>query len=389
MQLHSTYHAEEHAMTNYRWTSAITVALGVGFASFCSSMVLAQTQAVPDSIANNDSIFIDATTFKILPGKANGDASKQIEKLGARELGPGTLIFRSGGKLYIVDTPLITLAKSADQNSNSLDVDEERPNRIRIEYVPPKNPEHQKLYELIKERRVLETLQEIFSPFRLPADILIKTVGCDGVSNAWYQRTGRKPIISLCYEYIQEIMNGMPKDTTPSGLTPADVVLAQIFYAALHELGHAAFDAYDVPVFGREEDAADQFATYMMLQFGKDRARKLVAGAVYSYSAYIKDAKNKPNVAMPLLAFSSNHGSPEERFYNMLCIAYGSDQQYYADLVTNEYLPRGRAQGCRYEYQVLAYAVKHEIRPHVDQEMARKVLDTTWMARAESRPMAK
>src|SRR5215472_3886075 len=58
---------------------------------------------------------------------------------------------------------------------------EERPNRIRIEYVPPTNPAHQKLYEFIRERQVLETVQKIFSPFRLPLEVTIKTIGCDGV----------------------------------------------------------------------------------------------------------------------------------------------------------------------------------------------------------------
>ena len=34
--------------------------------------------------------------------------------------------------------------------------DEARPNRIHIEYVPPKSPENQRLYDALKERRALE-----------------------------------------------------------------------------------------------------------------------------------------------------------------------------------------------------------------------------------------
>jgi hypothetical protein len=56
--------------------------------------------------------------------------------------------------------------------------------RISVEYEPPKNPAHQPLYEMLKERRVLEKLQDIFSPFQLPIELTFKTVGCDGVSNA-------------------------------------------------------------------------------------------------------------------------------------------------------------------------------------------------------------
>src|SRR5262249_55217273 len=41
--------------------------------------------------------------FKVMPGKGKGDVATQIKSLGARELGPGAIVFRSGEKLYIVD----------------------------------------------------------------------------------------------------------------------------------------------------------------------------------------------------------------------------------------------------------------------------------------------
>ena len=60
-------------------------------------------------------------------------------------------------------------------------------NRMVVEYVPPTNPAHQALYQRLMERRVLEKLQEVFCPFRVPMETKLRTVGCDGVSNAWYQ----------------------------------------------------------------------------------------------------------------------------------------------------------------------------------------------------------
>ena len=67
---------------------------------------------------------------------------------------------------------------------SALAAPETAPQRIRIEYVQPQNPAHQPLYEALQRRRVLETLQEIFGPFRLPTDLTIKTTGCNGQSNA-------------------------------------------------------------------------------------------------------------------------------------------------------------------------------------------------------------
>jgi hypothetical protein len=43
-------------------------------------------------------------------------------------------------------------------------------NAIEVAYVPPKNPRHQPIYERLKERRALERLQLLLSPFSLPAN---------------------------------------------------------------------------------------------------------------------------------------------------------------------------------------------------------------------------
>ncbi len=377
-------------MTRFRWRSAISIAAVAGFAACCwrpaaaqapTPQGEAQTTALTSQsaktqstmgIANNDGVFVDAKTFKIISGKTTTDTVKLIDDLGAKELGPGSLIFRAGDKLYMVGTPL-----AIDNNPE----DEPRSNRIRIEYVPPTNPKHQHLYEMVAhDRRPLETVQQLFSPLRLPVDLSIKAVGCDGASNAWYERQGRNPTVKICYEYMQEIMDMMPKMTTETGIEPDDAVIGQFFYAVSHELGHALFDIFDVPVFGREEDAADQFAAYTMLQFNPERARRLMRGAAYAYVAFIEAGKKKATVEVPLKDFSSNHGTPEERFYNLLCIAYGSDRMRFAYLVEKEFLPETRAKNCKYEYQVLAYAVHHEISPHVDQRLKEAVFATTWFA---------
>src|SRR5262245_23598538 len=243
--------------------------------------------------------------------------------------------------------------------------------RIRVEYVPPSNPAHQAVYDLLVQRRALEKFQEIFSPFRLPIELTLKTLGCDGVANAYYQR----PELKICYEYLERILRNMPTETTEAGITQVDAVLGQFFYVVTHEMGHAVFDLYDVPLFGRPEDAADQFATYMMLQFGKNEARRLIGGAAFSF----KDLVHHSQVAMPLEAFSSTHGAPAQRFYNLLCTAYGADSNLFADVVEKGYLPAKRAATCRAEYREVAFAFKQLIAPHLDEELMKQVLHRAWL----------
>jgi hypothetical protein len=250
--------------------------------------------------------------------------------------------------------------------------DDARPDRIRIEYAPPRNSDHQDLYELLKQRRALESLQQIFNPIRLPGDLTLRTVGCDGVSNAWYQQS----VVSVCYEYLREIQEMAPQDTTASGITPSDAMLGQFFYVFAHEFGHAIYDLLPIPVLGTEEDAADYFSAYMMLMFGQDQARRLIIGAGYAYSRYLAN----PRVTIPLVAFSGSHSPPAQRFFNLMCLAYGSDSTgVFADLVDMGYLTPTRAPRCRREFNRLSFAFRELIVPHMDKERARQVLDTKWL----------
>ena len=119
-----------------------------------------------------------------------------------------------------------------------------RADRIQIAYVPPKNPDHEPLFRLMKERRVLEKFKEFLSPLRLPRALRLKFEGCDGESNAWYDDDA----ITVCYEYIDDIFRNAPRETTPAGVTRADAILGPTLEVFLHEVGHAVFDYLNVPV---------------------------------------------------------------------------------------------------------------------------------------------
>ena len=244
-------------------------------------------------------------------------------------------------------------------------------NRIRIEYVAPKNPEHQPIYDMLKQKQALEKLQEIFGAFKLPTELTLRTIGCDGISNAWYQNG----VISVCYEYLDHIRKTMPKAMDKSGVTPADAIAGQFFYAFAHEMGHAAFDLLDVPNLGPLEDAADRFATYIILQFGPDDAQKLIKGAAYAYRPYVEN----PKLSVPLVVFSDAHSPPPQRFFNLLCMAYGANSRLFGEFVTKNYLPKQRAKQCQREYGELTYAFKKLISPHIDQEIAKRVMQRQWL----------
>jgi len=291
----------------------------------------------------------------------------------------------SGEAIRLADAP----AQESPAGEQAAPAAPEELDRIHIEYVPPKKPSHQRTYEAIKSRRVLERLKEIFSPFRLPEDLYIKTLDCDGKPNTYFDREEDRPTVKLCYEYLKAIHDKMPKKSTSAGIAPAEVLVGQFLFAAAHELGHALFDIYNIPIFGRQEDAADQFATYFILQFGGERARRLILGAAYSYTGFVKQLTGNPKVTLPLAAFSSDHGQPEQRYYNLICISYGYDPKVFAEAADQKYLPSARAKVCELEYQNLRYAVKTLMNPHIDPALAQKVIDAGFAPAPTPPPPAK
>src|SRR5262249_12725229 len=109
------------------------LAITIGLASTVSTIAMAQEPKVIGSLANNDGIFIDGRTFIIVPGRPK--AGTDIRKLGARELGPGAIMFRFEDKLYIADAaePIIgyvtdpDVARQRALGLRDVDIERQRP----------------------------------------------------------------------------------------------------------------------------------------------------------------------------------------------------------------------------------------------------------------------
>jgi hypothetical protein len=69
----------------------------------------------------------------------------------------------------------------------------------------------------------------------------------------------------------------------------------------------------DIPYFGRQEDVADYFATYVLLQFAKDDARRLILGTSLLSGTEAMEEQSK---APELRLLADTHSLPAQRYYN-------------------------------------------------------------------------
>src|SRR6266850_392481 len=231
---------------------------------------------------------------------------------------------------------------------------------FRGEYELPNSPDHQVLYQRLRDARLLERFSGALGSIRLPRPLSIKFAGCDGTSNAWYDTADST--VTFCYEYVAELDAGS-SGAAAHGIPAEDAWQGAVVFILLHETGHALFDLLKVPILGREEDAADQVAALLLLRAGEGIARRVLGGAAWMY---LYDAKGRlPDDS----DFSDVHGLDSQRFYNVLCMAHGSNPASFKGMVEKGYLPKDRAEGCADEFRQVAYAVKKLIDPSMDAEV--------------------
>ncbi len=199
-----------------------------------------------------------------------------------------------------------------------------------------------------------ELVAHLNSTFLLPVTVGMRLMQC-GESNAYYDPELRE--IQLCLELIDGMAEVLrPQFDDDDDFTDA---LAGAFIAtALHEVGHALVDVLELPITGREEDAVDQLAAWMLIEAG-DSGSVLGAAAAY-YTEYDPDEED----------FSSEHSLDRQRYFNHVCWVYGSSPEDNEELIGDWELPEGRAERCEAEYRLLDRSWQRLLREHLRPDRA-------------------
>jgi hypothetical protein len=259
---------------------------------------------------------------------------------------------------------------------------------IEIEYNEPRSAKYKPIYERLKQRKLLEQLATFLSPLKLQGGLILSLEEGDpkacGGPNSYYDGMGR---VHLCYSWFYFMENQVaverkrgpdePFTSTSLGLMPgftrAEVVVGGTVSVILHELGHALFQIQDIPLLGKEEDAADQIAALIMLQFGPKVALTTIKGTFNAWHHMNAERLASQKGEIKFFQEADEHSLDIQRAFNFLCIAYGKDQATFQELV-DQFLPRARRDNCADEYKQAALAFRKTVMPDVDVNMMKEVL---------------
>jgi hypothetical protein len=219
-----------------------------------------------------------------------------------------------------------------------------------VAYEDPADDVQAEYKGVLEEAQFLEGLIEPFNnSIALPEDIGVVGAPC-GDANAYWDPTSRAMIV--CYELF-DLMYAMFRDDAQSDEELFNEIFGATRFIFYHELGHALIDIFSIPFTGREEDAVDQFSTMLLLD-GND-VNSALAGANFFY-------KFASVTELEELVFWGEHSLDQQRFYDIVCLVYGSDPETYDFLLQRDtkgfllstdqgYLPKERADRCYEEYK--------------------------------------
>ena len=237
--------------------------------------------------------------------------------------------------------------------------------QIEIAYEEPADAALRPIYEQLRQQGALQELQLFMEPLRLPRKLTVKTAQC-GPNPLPYTSGG--PVV-VCYEVLDQVAKLVAQHSQDPAYQQT-LIYGAFIETVLHEMALAIFDTLDVPVWGREADAADRLAALIMTQFGED-----VMTTTIESTTQIFQWSNKTWTGRDF----ANTDSPEaQRFYNYLCIAYAASPYEYDYLVRGGTLPNDRAERCDGEYQQIKKAFNLRIMPYVDPDLLVKARARRW-----------
>jgi hypothetical protein len=139
-----------------------------------------------------------------------------------------------------------------------------------------------------------------------------------------------------------------------------EFVTGNTLFVMLHELLHAAVAELQLPVLGREEDAADDFATLRLLNVGSDLSHRVLAEAARGW--FLSDRRDRRDGEK--LVFYGEHGLDRQRAYQIVCLMVGSDPMKFGDLAEEMKLPDDRQESCNRDYQKILASWNTVLAPH-------------------------
>jgi hypothetical protein len=228
--------------------------------------------------------------------------------------------------------------------------------QVEVRWQKPRGENNLVGYEMLKASETEYLAKSLAAAFELPNPLIVKGVNGFG-GGPFYNPEDNS--ITLQYEFATVVL-GVIAQSNPkqSQHELGEAVGAVNSFIFAHEFGHALIHNFELPVLGREEDAADGIATVLLLLASEGSS---YAAEAAEFWLNFSGRQNPPKLA----EYADNHSFDRQRADNILCWIGGSNEGILQAFVEGEILPEERAVSCPAEWQLLKSSAEQVLDPHL------------------------
>jgi hypothetical protein len=232
----------------------------------------------------------------------------------------------------------------------------EKKGEVRVEWEEPRTEEDQLGYELLEAGETEEIITGLAETFELPNRLVVQ--GINGIEGgpAYYPEDNT---IVLPYQFATMVLGVMAEGSPEASEEEIGEQAGSVnTFILAHEFAHAMIENLEIPIFGREEDAADSISTALLLEVPN--------GDEYAANAALFWAELASEGGHSLEEYADEHSLNIQRALNILCWVAGSSEQAYEEVAESEALPEERLERCPEEYEQVVGSMEQELEPHLE-----------------------
>lgn len=120
-------------------------------------------------------------------------------------------------------------------------------------------------------------------------------------------------------------------------------------FVLYHEVAHLLFHQLELPILGREEDAADNMATWTLLNKRSTASDKVLADAAQGWilSGIAYDSGGDES------DYAAGHSLDKQRAYQIVCLMVGMDENAFRPIANEYRMESDRQDSCYWDYDTV------------------------------------
>jgi hypothetical protein len=192
-----------------------------------------------------------------------------------------------------------------------------------VVYLPPRSARFLPMLAVARTAELELFIDALNQLVTMPRLVPIQVREC-GKLNAYYSPS--EHLVRVCYEFIDYFVSTF-RPGAGSEAKARHYAAGAMKFTLMHELTHALTHELDLPIAGKEEDAADEFAAMLLTLEGERGSEAALAAAEWFRAEGAKKIKTGE------IEWSDEHSFDLQRMYGIVCVLYGANPAANAQLV--------------------------------------------------------